>query len=172
MGWVVSFSPWLLYFWGKSPGDSLDRRLCRYQSWSRCCDEEKNLYPCWESNPGSLIIQLTAYLLYRWSNCGVCWLMWWNLNNNWEHVFFKDPVSLKFMVSFTMDGETVTEMGEVEKLLLSAWVGRYVHGAGSMPFKRLDDGWLLWECDPWGHCNVNYVIKQNKHCEKKVWLFY
>jgi hypothetical protein len=32
---------------------------------------------------------------------------------------FKDPVSLKFMVSFTMDDETVTEMGEVEKLPLS-----------------------------------------------------
>lgn len=32
----------------------------------------------------------------------------------------KDPVSLKFMVSFTMDDETVTEMGEVERLPLSA----------------------------------------------------
>jgi hypothetical protein len=29
-------------------------------------------------------------------------------------------VSLKFMVSFTMDDETVTEMGEVERLPLSA----------------------------------------------------
>ncbi|PNF24162.1 hypothetical protein B7P43_G17364 [Cryptotermes secundus] len=32
----------------------------------------------------------------------------------------KDPVSLKFMVSFTMDDETVTEMGEAENLPLSA----------------------------------------------------
>ncbi|XP_069694970.1 ADP-ribosylation factor-binding protein GGA1 isoform X2 [Periplaneta americana] len=31
----------------------------------------------------------------------------------------KDPVSLKFMISFTMDDETVTEMGEVERLPLS-----------------------------------------------------
>ncbi|PSN45744.1 hypothetical protein C0J52_13782 [Blattella germanica] len=32
----------------------------------------------------------------------------------------KDPVSLKFMVSYTVDDETVTEMGEVERLPTSA----------------------------------------------------
>ena len=28
----------------------------------------------------------------------------------------QDPLSLKFMLSYTMDDETLTEMGEVDKL--------------------------------------------------------
>jgi len=30
--------------------------------------------------------------------------------------FFQEPVSLKCMLSYTMDDETVTEMGEVDTL--------------------------------------------------------
>jgi hypothetical protein len=37
-----------------------------------------------------------------------------------EIIFVVHPVPLKFMVSFTVDDETVTEMGEVKRLSLSA----------------------------------------------------
>lgn len=33
--------------------------------------------------------------------------------------FFQDPIKLKYVVSYTMDDETITEMGEIEELLLA-----------------------------------------------------
>lgn len=65
--------------------------------------------------------------LVLWSSNWQPCCSFWSSNNNWEYVLFKDPVSLKFMVSYTMDGETVTDIGEVEKLPVSAWVGPYMY---------------------------------------------
>jgi hypothetical protein len=40
--WVVSFTPWVLNSWGKSPQYPLDRKLGVPQSQSGCSGEEKN----------------------------------------------------------------------------------------------------------------------------------
>jgi hypothetical protein len=41
--WVVSFTPLLLYPWGKNPQYPMDRRLGRPQGQSGCCGKEKYL---------------------------------------------------------------------------------------------------------------------------------
>jgi hypothetical protein len=49
---VVTFTPWSLYYQGKSPQYPLDRRLGGPQNRSECSDEEKKLHhrPCQESS--------------------------------------------------------------------------------------------------------------------------
>jgi hypothetical protein len=46
----------------KQPPDPLHRKLGRPQSQSGCCDEDKNPYPCWESNPGCPASSLVTIL--------------------------------------------------------------------------------------------------------------
>jgi hypothetical protein len=69
LSWVVSFTPWMLYLGGKSPRYPFDRRLGGLQSWSERGGEEKNPYPCRQSNPGRLTYSVVTILteLLSWN---------------------------------------------------------------------------------------------------------
>jgi hypothetical protein len=49
--WVFTFRPLPFYTYGNHPLYSLDRRICRPQSQSGHCGEEKKFCPCWKLNP-------------------------------------------------------------------------------------------------------------------------
>jgi hypothetical protein len=67
-GWVVSFTPQLLYPQGKSPWYPLGRRLGGPQSCSGCSGEEKNSQsPCQELNPRTLIVQPVVQYYTNWA---------------------------------------------------------------------------------------------------------
>jgi hypothetical protein len=58
--WVVNFTPRPLYPRGKRPGYPLDRRLGGPQSRSGRFGEEKNSWPCRDSNPDPSVVHPVA----------------------------------------------------------------------------------------------------------------
>jgi hypothetical protein len=57
--WVFIFMPWLLYPWRKSPQYSFDRRLGWVPEPVWTLGNGENFFPCWESNPSTLVYRLS-----------------------------------------------------------------------------------------------------------------
>jgi hypothetical protein len=68
--WGVSLTLWPIYSRGKSTQYPLNRGLCRLQSQSGCCGEEKNILPLPGFEHNSLVVQFIAWSLYWLSSTG------------------------------------------------------------------------------------------------------